>query len=62
MEEDIQVSSEVAVHCVCRNVMSLIIIIITIIFFSVCTSLCKRVQVAGNQQKGKKIGVYTIAS
>lgn len=61
MEEDIQVSSEVAVHCVCRNVMSLIIII-TIIFFSVCTSLCKRVQVAGNQQKGKKIGVYTIAS
>lgn len=61
MEEDIQVSSEVAVHCVCRNVMSLIIII-TIIFFSLCTSLCKRVQVAGNQQKGKKIGVYTIAS
>lgn len=61
MEEDVQVSSEVAVHCVCRNVMSLIIII-TIIFFSVCTSLCKRVQVAGNQQKGKKIGVYTIAS
>lgn len=61
MEEDIQVSSEVAVHCVCRNVMSLIIII-TIIFFSVCTSLCKHVQVAGNQQKGKKIGVYTIAS
>lgn len=61
MEEDVQVSSEVAVHCVCRNVMSLIIII-AIIFFSVCTSLCKRVQVAGNQQKGKKIGVYTIAS
>lgn len=31
MEEDIEVSSEMAVYCVCRNVMSLIIII-TIIF------------------------------
>lgn len=61
MEEDIDVSSEMAVHCVCRNVMSLLIIITITGFSQYVMSLCKCVQVTGNQQKGKKIGVYIIA-
>lgn len=54
MEEDIDVSSEMAVHCVCRNVMSLLIIITITVFsqyvmsLSVCNVKC--VQVTGNQQ------------
>lgn len=57
--EDIQDSWEMATHCVCRNVMSLIIIII--IICSMYAPLCKCVWVMGSQQKGKKIQVYAIA-
>lgn len=42
MEEDIEVSSEMTVHCVCRNVMSLLIIV-TIFsqYVPLCINVCK---------------------